>query len=224
MLNKIISIFPNIPEHDLSELLNVIKQSEQFANHFNQQTPTNNFELSYAKYLAKPNDLFLNEYYDIVLEGCFREFLEWYEYITKNILRHDVQEELGYTLDPSDSDWVKKVQESEVFGWAIQVRDTNVFMDNIHKVSKLGSIMQSFFNARKPMSTMDDDYFESDHAQLVLDSIDKILIGNDMAELKHHAESDKLMCMIEVYGWENRFNPILLRWFYENKDRLSSWI
>jgi hypothetical protein len=223
MLNKIVSQFPTIPAEDLYELLNIISQSNEFVNHLNDERPTNDFELAFAKYLGTPNQSFLDMYYNVVLEGCFREFLEWYEYIVKNILRKDVQDVLEYTLKPTDTDWMNQVKKSEVFGWALHVNDTQVFMENIDKVSKLGSIMQNFFNARKPMSTMDDDYFESDHAQLVLDSIDRILINRDMDELESHISSDKLMCMIEVYGWENKFNPVLISWICDNRERVASW-
>ena len=65
--------------------------------------------------------------------------------------------------------------------------------------------------------------FESDHAQLVLDSIDKIIIENNREELVEQTTSDKILCMIEVYGWENRFNPILLEWLYINRERVKQW-
>jgi hypothetical protein len=44
-----------------------------------------------------------------------------------------------------------------------------------------------------------------------------------MVELKNQLESDKIKCMIETYGWENRFNPILLSWICDNKDRIKKW-
>mgnify|MGYP003660629989 FL=1 len=72
-------------------------------------------------------------------------------------------------------------------------------------------------------SVIDEDYFESDHAQLVLDSISRILIGKDMQVLKDQLDCDGILCMIETYGWENRFNPVLLHWICNNKDRIKNW-
>lgn len=96
-------------------------------------------------------------------------------------------------------------------------------MNNLDKVSKIGAMMNNFFNDRKPLSTLDADYFESDHAQLVLDSIDKILINNDRQEIIDHLNTEKILCMIEVYGWDNRFNNILLKWISDNRNKVKHW-
>lgn len=223
MINKIVAKLPKIDDDSLFELLNIIEQSKQFRNFNNKELPSNEFELNYARYLGSPNDEFINEYKSIVLEACYREFMEWYEYLTKHILREDVQQALGISFETTDADWVSQFKKSSVFGWAFQLKDIDTFLQNIHKVKDIGNIMVNFFNSRKPLSILDNDYFESDHAQLVLDSIDKILIQNDRQVLENQLQSDRVVCMIEVYGWENRFNPILLEWLYENRERVKQW-
>jgi hypothetical protein len=224
MINEIIKHFPYIPQNDFDELLNIINQSKKFQNHFNENEPDNRFEFAYASYLCNQNEEFLAVYYDVVLNACFNEFLEWYEYISKNILRKDIQKVFGYELNSTDKNWEEKVQQSEVFGWSLHIKDTKVFLDNIDKAFKVGLLMKKFFNDRtQPLSILDEDYFASDHAQLVLDSIEKILIHKDKNELTSHLYCDKILCMIEVYGWENRFNFVLLRWIYENRDRIKEW-
>lgn len=224
-ITDLVSRFPKISSDDLVEISNVITQSALFTNHLNDDQPTNSFELDYAVYLCDGNQEFLDRYRSIVEEACFREFLEWYEYISKNILDKEVQEVLGYTLDATDTDWVSKVKKSNIFGWALHVKDKKTFIQNSEKAYQLGLIMRKFFNDRtRPLSTMDDDYFESDHAQLVLDSIQKIIIQDDKKYLQSHTKCDKILCMIEVYGWENMFNPVLLQWIYNNRDRVSKWI
>lgn len=222
-LINIITKLPKIDEDSLCELLNLIEQSKQFGNFKNNELPNNEFELNYAKYLGSPNEEFLDEYKNIVLEACYREFMEWYEYLTKHILRKDVQDKLGISLNALDTDWVEEFKKSEILGWSFHLNDLNLFLNNIQKVSDVGNIMINFFNERKPLSILDSDYFESDHAQLVLDSIDKILIKNNREELLSHLHSEKILCMIEVYGWENRFNPILLEWLYNNKEKVKQW-
>jgi hypothetical protein len=29
--------------------------------------------------------------------------------------------------------------------------------------------------------------------------------------------------MIEVYGWDNSFNPVLLNWICSNRNRIQLW-
>jgi hypothetical protein len=223
MIDNILSKLPKIDNDSLIELMNVIEQSKQFGNFNNKDVSKNEFELNYARYLGLPNDEFINEYKNIVLEACFREFMEWYEYLTKHILRNDVQKALGISFSATDHDWVTQFKKSPLIGWAFQINDINIFLKNIHKVKDLGHTMVNFFNARKPLSILDDDYFDSDHAQLVLDSIDKILINDDRQEIINQLNSNSVVCMIEVYGWENRFNPILLEWICTNREKIKYW-
>jgi hypothetical protein len=223
MISKIVAKLPLIDQNSLAELLNVIEQSKQFRNFNNKSYPSNDFELAYANYIGTGDENFIKRYRTVVIESCFREFMEWYEYLTKHILRDDVQDILGIKFLHTDTNWAERVKQSDIFGWAFQIKNTEQFLINILKVKELGEVMIKFFNSRKPLSTLDDDYFESDHAQLVLDSIDKIIIKNDKQELINHLQSDKILCMIEVYGWENRFNPILLEWIYKNKERIKQW-
>ena len=223
IVEHIYQYLPNIDSEGLSDVLNIIERSKEFGNFRSRGNPSNVFELQYANYLVTKNPDFVETYYRVVLHACFAEFLEWYEYLTKHILRKDVQTALGINFSAGSSDWVNEFKQSELIGWAFQIKDISVFIHNIEKVERLGEIMTKFFNERKPLSVLDDDYFESDHAQLVLDSITKILINNDRSELTRQIESDKILCMIEVYGWSNEFNPILLEWLYENKERIKTW-
>lgn len=223
MIDNIIKRLPNIDSNSLSELVNIIEQSKAFRNFNNKELPTNDFELHYANYLGTGDENFLDRYKTVVVQSCFREFLEWYEYLTKHILRNDVQKALGLEFTAKNTDWTEQFKQSELIGWAFQITDIDLFLVNILKVKKLGSVMTKFFNERKPLSILDTDYFESDHAQLVLDSIDKIIIENKREELVEQTTSDKILCMIEVYGWENRFNPILLEWLYINRERVKQW-
>lgn len=222
-IENIYEYLPKIDHEGVSDILNIIERSKDFGNYMSNRSPTNIFELQYANYIITKDPKFVETYRDIVLHGCFREFLEWYEYLTKHILRKDVQKVLGLNFSSDSSDWVTEFKKSELIGWAFQLNDTKVFLKNIDKVEKLGQIMTIFFNERKPLSTVDDDYFESDHAQLVFDSITKVLINNDRQELINQIESDKLLCMIEICGWSNEFNSILLEWMYENKERIKTW-
>ena len=223
ILEHIYDYLPHIDNEGLFLMLNIIERSKEFGNFKSKEQPNNIFELQYANYLITKNPNFIDTYRNIVVHACFAEFLEWYEYLTKHILRKDVQSALGINFNASAADWVNEFKKSEIVGWAFQVNDPGQFISNIEKVKRLGEIMTKFFNERKPLSILDDDYFESDHAQLVLDSITKILIDNDQSELIRQIESDKILCMIEVYGWSNTFNPILLEWLYENKERIKTW-
>lgn len=223
IIKHIYEYLPGIDREGLFDILNIIVLSKDFGNFKSKETPNNIFELQYANYIITRNPKFIETYREIVIHACFGEFLEWYEYLTKHILRKDVQEALGISFTAGSSNWVVEFKKSELIGWAFQINNIELFLQNIDKVERLGSIMKKFFNERKPLSILDDDYFESDHAQLVLDSITKVLINNDRQELINQIESDKILCMIEVYGWSNDFNPILLEWIYENKERIKSW-
>lgn len=224
MIEKILTYLPGIDEDSLTEMLNVIEQSNKFGNHFNTTHPDNEFELGYARYLIDHNTEFLDHYKSIVEKACFAEFLEWYEYIAKNILRQDVQDILGIHFAADNLDWETTFKTSELLGWAYRISDYRIFLDNIDKVHRLGNIMKEFFNERsRPLSTLDEDYFQADHAQLVLDSIEHIIINNNTKSLTDQLNTNEVVCMIEVYGWDNSFNPILLNWICSNRNRIQLW-
>ena len=44
MIEKILKYLPNIDKNSLTELLNVIEQSNKFGNHFNTSQPDNEFQ------------------------------------------------------------------------------------------------------------------------------------------------------------------------------------
>ena len=226
-IQNIISKLPNIDTAGMDEVMNIIQQSKTFQNPQNRTLPTNDFELSYASYIATGNEDFLNYYLTILTEACHAEFFEWYEYITKHILEKEVQDGIGISFDPDHHDWVTEFKSSELIGWAYQMPGVDVFLENIGNVDKIGKLMVSFFNedrrSASDVSITDPDYFESDHARLVLDSVSTILLNNDMQELKNQANSNKILCMIETYGWDNRFNPILLGWICDNRERIKEW-
>ena len=224
MIERILTYLPNIDDSSLIELLNVIKQGNNFVNHFNTEIPDNEFELRYAQYLGNNNSEFIDYYKSIVEEACYCEFLEWYEYLVKNILRNDVQDVLGIRFTADNLNWEDEFKKSEIIGWAYKINDYQLYIKNIDKVSRLGNIMKDFFNERTlPLSTVDEDYFQADHAQLVLDSIDNVIINDNREELIQQLASDKVICMAEVYGWNNRFNYILLNWLYQNKNKVQLW-
>lgn len=223
----IIMRLPGIDSGSLVEMLNVIEQSKNFQNPQNNNLPDNEFELSYANYIATGNKDFLDTYLSVLTEACYVEFSEWYEYITKHILEKEVQKQIGIDLKVSDTNWAEKFKESELIGWTYGMPSLDAFLDNIEKVDKLGKAMLKFFNedrrSESAVSIVDQDYFESDHAQLVLDSVRDILMNRDMNALEEQANSDSIICMIEAYGWENRFNPILLGWICANRNRIKTW-
>ena len=224
IIEQILSHLPKITSNGLDEVVNIIEQSRKFDNHHNSTVADNEFELRYANYLGTQDPKFVDYYQTIVEQACFAEFLEWYEYLSKHILRKDVQEVLGIDFDYTSRDWELEVKKSGIFGWAFRIKNYQVYVENIHKVAELGNIMVKFFNQRKPLSILDNDYFDADHAQLVLDSIQKVIIDKDRSELVNQLHSDRVLCMIEVYGWENRFNPILLNWIFYNQDKVKNWV
>jgi hypothetical protein len=223
-LENVIKNLPKIDDSGILEIMNIIEQSKKFTNPRSSQLPTNIFELSYANYVATKDENFLNTYLTVLTEACFREFMEWYEYITKHLLEKEVQDAIGIKFDPTNTNWEAEFKKSELFGWTFQLTDMNVFLENLEKVDTIGRLIKNFFNNRRSYSISDSDYFESEHAHLVLESITKILLQKDMVELKNQLESNKILCMIETYGWENRFNPILLSWICDNKDRIKKWV
>ena len=224
MTSDILKWLPQIDEKGLLTITHIIEQSKSFSN-FNEERQSNNlFELQYANYIGTQNEGFLDVYNEVVKRACYAEFLEWYEYLTKHLLRKDVKEVLKLNIDENTPDWVSEFKSNDLIGWAYQNKSIDVFVQNIEKVKELGKIMSTFFNDRKPLSTVDDDYFESDHAQLVIDSIDKIIIQQDKEELRKQINGEQILCMIEVYGWDNTFNPILLEWIYNNKEVIRSYI
>jgi hypothetical protein len=220
---QVLKAFPSIDAWGIQLLQNIIEESSHFFNFQNSQRPEYLFEFSYAIYLADDNRDFLQTYKKVLLQACYHEFLEWYEYLCKNIFDPKVQAEFDLKIDVSEPQWVERWKASSVVGWAYQLKDEQEFSHHLDKALILGKKMSTFFNERSKPSTLDQDYFQSDHAQIVLDSIEHILIPSDDHKLREQLLSDDFLCIIDVFGWDNTFNPILMRWFHENQKTIKKW-
>lgn len=168
------------------------------------------FEKQYLLYLTEEDQSFEDHYYNFVIDSCFSEFMEWYEYIVKHLMNQDVQQAFGLT--PSNIHmW-----------WAFRITNRNSFLSNIEAAIETGNIMKSFFNSRRALSTVDNDYFESDHAQIVLDTLE-LIKSNDRCAIIDQLETDIFLLMLEVYGWNNTHNYHILQYLHINKFTIQPW-
>lgn len=206
--NMILHYLPSISTDMLTKLSHIIEQSKSMHNFNEEKHPNNDFELHYANYLLTKDKNFENKYIELVKGACYAEFYEWYEYITKHLFDERVQKAFNLDIKYEDN-WQEKFKENELLGWSYNNTSVEVFMKNIDKVYRIGEIMRTFFNERTSLSTLDKDYFESDHADLVLNTI-KALKENNYTYIIDQLQSDKVKCMIDVYGWNNTYNYQLL--------------
>lgn len=215
-MNKILHYLPNISDDMFAKLSHIIEQSKTMHNFNEEKQPTNDFELHYANYLKTNDKNFEKKYIELVKGACQAEFHEWYEYITKHLFDKRIQEAFNLHINYDDN-WQEKFKENELLGWSYNNTSIEVFMQNIEKVQHIGEIMRTFFNERTSLSTLDKDYFESDHADLVLNTI-KALSTNNYTYIIDQLKSDKVKCMIDVYGWDNTYNYQLLDYIRKNYE------
>lgn len=218
MLNDILHYLPNVNKEMIAKLSHVIEQSKSMHNFNEERQPDNDFELHYANYLRTKDENFERKYIELVKGACYAEFCEWYEYITKHLFDERIQKSFNLHIT-YESKWQEEFKRNELLGWSYQNKELNVFMQNIDKVYQIGEIMRTFFNERTSLSILDKDYFESDHAELVLQSI-KALKENNLNYIIEQLNDDRLLCMVDVYGWDNTYNYQLLDYIIRNKEKL----
>ena len=165
-------------------------------------------EYCYLLYLLGEHPEFEEQYYQFVTRACFAEFMEWYEYIVKHLFNDDVQEE--FDLTPSNiHQW-----------WAYRITDHHTFMRHLPEAVEIGNKMKNFFNQRRRLSTVDEDYFESDHAQVILDTI-QLLRYNDKGGIVDQIDTDIFLLMFEVFGWDNTHSYHIIQFLYNNRNTIN---
>lgn len=241
---------PNIPDYSAWELYNVVEQSTPFLNHkvgiknyfiehvsydkFLKQyyatvkdTSELPFEYRVIRYYANKDSYFKFILKDLLEEACFAEFLEWYEYIVKNILQEDVQEMIGVKFGPDCENWIIKAKESNILGWAFTpelfLLGKDLFRKNYSKVFCLGKMMIPHFNRRNSSSIIDKEYFKSDHAQFVLDCLENVFLNNDSQYFDKILEKRNLPIILEIRGWSYDYNDILLKYILDKLDILINY-
>jgi len=179
--------------------------SVDWGNPYEPQQKDYTFERDYMLFLAGKKPEFEDRYLEFVEEACFSEFMEWYEYIIKHIMNKDVQEVFNLTFVELVTWWAFKIQ-------------FQTWKDNLPKVLEMGRKMTKFFNERRALSTIDEDYFHSDHAQVVLETIEKMING-DRQGILDQIWGEEFLLMVEVYGWNNAHNYHVLQFLQINIPR-----
>lgn len=198
-----------VTDDQFNQFLRIIMMTNLLNNPRTKQQTDYTYEYQYLTYLYGQCPEFEDAFCNFVLDACYAEFMEWYEYIVKHIMNEDVQQAFGLDLD-NIMNW-----------WAFRIDDIDTFKANLPNAHVIGNKMKKFFNERRTLSTVDEDYFESDHAQVVLDTLE-MFVNNDRDSILEQVNDDRFLLMVEVYGWGNEMSYHILQFYNSTiKNSLS---
>lgn len=161
------------------------------------------FEYELINYLNnKPvSDRFKEDVEMIIVECCKNEIGEWREYFLSHATDKEFMFDFGYELR---DDWRGDVGKS-IISLLFDEYDPK---DN-PTYHQIGKMLSKYFNSRSAGSILDSDYFKSYHVEFVM----SILSGNYDVDT---VIKNNLILAIETRGWDDDYNPLLLKWCYEN--------
>lgn len=198
-----------ITDEQFDLFLDIIVMANLLNNPRAPQQTDYTYEYQYLSYLYGQYPEFEDVFCNFVLDACYAEFMEWYEYIVKHIMNEDVQQ--AFELDLTNI----------IHWWAFRIDSVDTFKANLPDALIIGKKIKRFFNERRALSTVDNDYFESDHAQVTLDTL-QMFVDNDMSGILKLLDDDRFLLMVEVYGWGNEMSYHILQFYNSTiKNSLS---
>lgn len=179
--------------------------------------------------------VFRDKYIYVLSKSLALEVSEWYFYVVKYFMQPGVKKELGLDIKWDDDDWREQFQKHPKLGWMFDnelrfvTRDSAFFLAHIDEVLELGTHLQSFWfkdiKIDDKNRLLDEDYFESNHASYVFDTLRKLIKNYDTmpdeeinALIDADFEKENLSIMIDILTHVIKWNPYMVQLIYELKN------
>lgn len=153
--------------------------------------------------------VFKQKYINILIRACAIEVSEWYQYITKYFMQPNVREKLGLSISWDDEDWNAELKKCDKITWMFDdqllyvSKNIPYFLSHIDKALIVGTFLQDFWfkdlKIDDHIRLLDEEYFESNHAQFVFSALKHIVKNLD------HLDDDALHKIIKE---EKQFEEI----------------
>lgn len=194
-----------------------------------------------ANYFNDPSHIkfFKDKYVYVLTKALSLEVSEWYFYVSKYFMQPNVKKAFGLDIKWDDDDWRGKMKAHPKLGWMFDdgfkfiTRDSAYFIAHVDEILELGQFLQDFWfkdiQIDDKNRLLDEDYFESNHAHFVFDTLRKLvkhqdtLTEEELAEIiKSDFEKENVSIVFDILTHVQKWNPYIIQLIYELKNTNDS--
>jgi len=180
--------------------------------------------------------VFKQKYINILIKACAIEVSEWYQYITKYFMQPNVKEKLGISVSWDSEDWNAELKKCDKISWMFDdellyvSKNIPYFLSNIDKALLVGTFLQDFWfkdlKIDDHIRLLDEDYFESNHAQFVFSSLKHISKNLDYLDddtihqiIKEEKQFEEISIIFDLLQHDShKWNHYLVQYIHSIKD------
>jgi hypothetical protein len=226
--------------YDLFDCINVWEDDQQRRTWVENNKELFSIEWHLAVYFNDKQHLsvFRDKYIYVLSKALAMEVSEWYFYVVKYFMQPGVKRELGIDIKWDSDDWRQQLKSYPKLAWMFDdnlkyvTRDSTYFLAHIDEILDLGKKLQNFWFKDIPVDNknrlLDEDYFESNHAHFVFDTLSRLLKNyNSMSDEEINAiidadfEAENVSIMFDILTHVIKWNPYMLQLIYELKNTNS---
>jgi hypothetical protein len=194
-----------------------------------------------ANYYNDPKHLavFRDKYLYVLNKALAIEVSEWYFYVTKYFMQPNVKQAFDIDIKWSDPNWRAKLKAHPKIGWMFDdefkfiTRDAAYFAAHVDKILELGKFLQDFWfkdiQIDDKTRLLDEDYFESNHAHFVFDTLRTLVKHKDTLStedidkiIASDFEKENVSIIFDVLTHIQKWNPYIIQLVYELKNTKDS--
>ena len=203
-------------------------------------------EFHLATYFNDPSHLpyFKDKYVQLIAKACFTEVREWYDFFSSHFMMPSVRAVLNHGIEWDTEDWRGELQKVPELAWLFDDNLKYAAWDSLYsfvhleEAYNLGQKVLQFVNIGavphiglsgrvtdchlKSLTLMDQAYYDSDHAQYVFKSLEKLLSNlGTLAdeEVDRYIRADIVggtaSVLFDLLNMNYKFNPWLMHFIYD---------
>lgn len=181
-------------------------------------------------------DVFRDKYIYVLTKALAMEVSEWYFYVIKYFMQPNVKQAFDININWDDTDWRGKLRAHPKLGWMFDnelkfiTRDSAFFLAHLDQILELGTYLQDFWfkdiQIDDKTRLLDEDYFESNHAHFVFDTLKSLIQKQDYLSadeinsiIKKDFERENVSIVFDILTHVQKWNGYLLQLVYELKNK-----
>jgi hypothetical protein len=183
-------------------------------------------------------DIFRDKYLYVLAKAIGMEVSEWYFYIIKYFMQPGVKKEMNISVSWDDEDWRGALKEHQDLAWMFDddlkyvTRDSTYLLTHVEEALTLGKKLQSFWfkdiKVDDKNRLLDEDYFESNHADFVFKTLNRLMKNQDQLTneeideiIRDDVEAENVSIVFDILTHVIKCNPYQLQLIYELKNTNS---
>jgi hypothetical protein len=180
-------------------------------------------------------EVFKDKYIYVLSKALAMEVSEWYFYVIKYFMQDNVKKAFDLNVSWDDDCWREKLKAHPKLYWMFDnelkfiTRDSAYFLAHIDEILELGKFLQEFWfkdiQIDDKIRLLDEDYFESNHAHFVFDTLKSLIQNRDNMTseqinsiLKKDFEKDNVSIVFDILTHVQKWNNYILQLVYELKN------